>query len=420
VSTAAPVLAEVVVDAATKGFPAVDRPVRLEDVAGRGWTLADLQPPVLTLRASALEHNLGLMARYCRERGVELAPHGKTTMAPQLWRRQLDAGAWGITAATAVQARVMRAAGVPRVLIANELTDPPSIRWAAQTLGDDGDLLCYVDSARSVALLAEGLREAGNARPLPVLVELGHADGRTGARRPEEAVEVARAAAGSGVLHLAGIGAFEGTIARDRGDEALEAVGAFLDAFRGLGEQLLNDGLLGTGAIASAGGSRYFDVVADRLARPWPAGSHVRVLLRSGCYLTHDHGMYEAASPFGDRPEHQRFRPALEVWGSVLSRPERGLALVGLGRRDVPFDEGWPRVLRVRRTDGAIEPVVGVEITGLNDQHAFCRVPDDVPLEVGELVGCGISHPCTAFDRWRVIPVLDDDDRVVDAIATWF
>ena len=220
--------AAVVVDGATKGFPPVGEPVPLLEVGARGWTLLDLQPPVLVLRRTALEHNLALMAGFCRERGVEIAPHGKTTMAPQLWHLQLDAGAWGITAATAVQARAMRAAGVRRILIANELTDPGSIRWAATDLREEGaDLVCYVDGLRGVELLEDGLRETSPPRPLPVLVELGHAGGRTGCRDPEQAVEVARAVGRSPHLSLAGVAGYEGTIAHDRAPDHL-APGACL------------------------------------------------------------------------------------------------------------------------------------------------------------------------------------------------
>jgi D-serine deaminase-like pyridoxal phosphate-dependent protein len=393
--------------------------VAAEDVASLGWTLDDLQPPVLVLRRSALDHNLAVMTDFCRTAGVGIAPHGKTTMAPRLWRMQLDAGAWGITAATAVQARIMRAAGVPRILVANELTDARSVRWAADDLEDPStELLCYVDSTTGVRLLETGLREAGARRPLSVLVELGHAGGRTGCRDPDQAVEIADAVAASTQLALAGLAGYEGTIAHDRSSESLGAVADYLDGLASLAGRLVDRGLVGPGAVVTAGGSLYFDLVAERLGQLSSPG--LLVLLRSGCYLTHDAGLYERSSPFAGMAPERRFRSALEAWGAVVSHPEPELVLLGLGRRDVPYDQGFPRPLAVRRHDGEEDLDGRMEVTDLNDQHAFCRVVPEVRLDVGDLVRCGISHPCSAFDRWRLIPVLDDDDRVVDAVATYF
>jgi D-serine deaminase-like pyridoxal phosphate-dependent protein len=412
-------LRDVRIDGTSKGMPRVSDPVPLLEAGAQGWTLDDLEPPFVVLRRSALEHNVSLMAAYCDDHGVSIAPHGKTTMAPQLWRRQLDAGAWGISAATAAQARVMRAAGVPRILVANPLTDVAAIRWAAHDLrGDANELACYVDSERGVELLEAVLREESPPRPLPVLLELGHADGRTGCRDAEEALAIARRVATSPNLLLAGLAGYEGTIAHDREATALEAVQGYLAGLRALGTRLREHDLLSSGSFVSVGGSVFFDLVVEELG-----GSGVRmpVVLRAGAYVVHDVGMYERSSPFAHRAVEGRFRNAIEVWGAVLSTPEEGLAIVGLGRRDVSFDQGLPRVMAARRRDGVVDQLDGaVEATALGDQHLYCRVRADARLRPGDLVACGISHPCSMLDRWRLIPVLDDDDAVVEVVATFF
>ncbi|HET7927914.1 MAG TPA: alanine racemase, partial [Actinomycetota bacterium] len=232
-------LHDVRIDGTSKGMPPVPDPVPLLDAGTRGWTLDDLQPPFVVIRRSALEHNVSLMAAYCDEHRVSIAPHGKTTMAPQIWRRQLDAGAWGITAATAAQARVMRAADVERILVANPITDAAAIRWAAQDLRDDAnELACYVDSERGVDLLEGVLREESPVRPLQVLLELGHAGGRTGCRGAREALAVARRVARSPNLRLAGVAGYEGTIGHDREPATLEEVRRYLAELRALGTRL--------------------------------------------------------------------------------------------------------------------------------------------------------------------------------------
>jgi D-serine dehydratase len=148
------------------------------------------------------------------------------------------------------------------------------------------------------------------------------------------------------------------------------------------------------------------------------------VILRSGCYLTHDHGIYARSSPAArgaaGAPD---LRPALELWALVVSRPEPGLALLGAGRRDVSSDAGFPVPLRVRRRDGSRSGGSGTDgwkVTDLNDQHAYLRLPEDAALAPGDVVGLGISHPCTTLDKWRVLMVLNEDDRVVDAVHSFF
>jgi D-serine deaminase-like pyridoxal phosphate-dependent protein len=414
-------LRDVQIDGTSKGMPRVPDPVPLLEAGTRGWTLNDLEPPFVVIRRSALEHNVSLMAAYCDEQDVWIAPHGKTTMAPQLWWRQLEAGAWGISAASTAQARVMRAAGIDRIFIANPLTDVAAIRWAADDLRGDGHhLACYVDSERGVELLEGVLREKARPRPLSVLVELGHAGGRTGCRGTEEAVALARRVASSPSLSLVGLAGYEGTIAHDRGAAALEAVRHYLIDLRALGIRLQDEGLLPGAALMSVGGSVYFDLVVEELGG-MRSDVSMALLLRAGAYVVHDVGMYELSSPFAHRAVDGRFRNAIEVWGAVLSTPEDGLAIVGLGRRDVSFDQGLPRVLAARRVDGAVDRLDGaVEATALDDQHLYCRVRADTRLNAGDLVACGISHPCSMLDRWRFLPMVDDHDAVVEVVATFF
>jgi len=357
----------------------------------------------MVLHRTALEHNIAVMAGYCAGHGLLLAPHGKTTMAPQIFAAQLEAGAWGMTAATAGQAQVMRAFGVERIVIANQLVDPGALRWAARELAADPrlELLVLADSVAGIERMERVLGETGGARPLDVLVELGIEDRRAGQRSAQGARAVARAVAEATQLRLAGIECFEGVAGSGRDAESLIERCASLAAE-------LDDVFEADTITLSAGGSVYFDrlepLLACELSRP------SRVLARSGCYVTHDHGLYAGASPLDGE-----LRPALELWGEVLSRPEPGLAIVNAGRRDAPHDSGLP--VPLRRGDGS--PLTGWTTSELNDQHAFLR-GDGPSLEVGDLVGFGISHPCTAFDKWRVIPVVDDDLRVVSAVRTFF
>ena len=392
-----------------------------------GLHAAGLTYPLLTLRESALANNLEAMAAYCDRAGVALAPHGKTAMSPELAARQLAHGAWGITVATIGQLRTYRAFGFPRLLLANELVDEAGIAWLAAELAADPGLeaYCYVDSADGVAILDRVLTRKPAGRRLGVLVEIGHAGGRTGCRTDADALEVAEAAAATGTLRLAGVAGYEAGYEQSVGAgsqaEALGLIASFCRRLRGLADTLAAT----TGEdefIVTAGGSAYFDVVTRELTAGGTAG--MTVILRSGAYVTHDHGYYGTVSPVRrDVAGAPALRPALELWAQVLSRPEPGLALLGAGRRDAGFDKGLPVPLRVVRQGGPAEVSgagLGGELTELNDQHAYLRLDAGTALAPGDLVCLGISHPCTTLDKWRVIPVVSDDGRVIDTVHAFF
>jgi D-serine dehydratase len=371
---------------------------------------AGLTYPLLTLRESALRNNLEAMAAWSAQAGVALAPHGKTAMSPELAARQLAHGAWGITVASIGQLQTYRTFGFGRLLLANELTDPAGIAWlAAELAADPGfEAYCYVDSLDGVAILDRVLGQHPAGRPLPVLVEIGQAGGRTGCRTDEQALAVATAARAAGSLTVAGVAGYEGTL---KGGES--EVAAFARRLRALADALGGgDGPV----IVTAGGSAYFDVAARELTAGGTA--EVQVILRSGAYLTHDHGLYRTVSPAGRGvPGAPALRPAIELWAQVLSRPEPDLALLGAGRRDVGFDSGLPVPLRVV---GSAVSTANWAVTELNDQHAYLRLDPADALSPGDLVGLGISHPCTTLDKWRVLVVVADDDTVTDVFHAFF
>ncbi len=365
---------------------------------------SDFSTPLLTLDRGVMAHNVAVMREWTSERGLELAPHGKTTMAPQLWQQLLDAGAWGITLATGWQVQLARSFGIRRILLANELIDPVTLRWIATELADPAfDFTCWVDSVDAVAAMRAALADSRPARPIDVLVDVGAEGGRTGARG--DALLVAQAIDAAPELRLAGLGGWEGALASDRAADGLERVRRLMDAMAGLLDQIAWNAR----PIVTAGGSAYFDIVAEVLGT---LTDRATVVLRSGAYQVHDSGHYAELSPLRDR-----LRAAMHGWARVLSVPEPGLAILDGGKRDFPYDLDLPIPM----------PGAGMaagRILKLNDQHAFLEFAAESPVRVGEVVRLGLSHPCTAFDKWRVIPVVDDaevdDPLVVDLVRTYF
>jgi D-serine deaminase-like pyridoxal phosphate-dependent protein len=397
----------------TKGLWWPGEPVTLDEFAARGDHLftGPFTWPLMVLHASALDRNLAALAEFTEHHRLLFAPHGKTAMSPVLTQRQLDAGAWGITAATANQVLDFRRFGVPRILLANELLDPKVLRWVAAELDADPgfEFLFYADSPEGVSVASQAVERDGG-RPLRVMVERGTPGGRTGCRTREQVMDVAREVVRAPGLELAGVAGYEGSLSD------AEGVRGFLNDLLGDAAALTTEHHLDR-PVLSVGGSAWFDVGAEEIG----GREDILPILRSGAYVAHDDGLYRRTTPYNRLPEGgDALAGALELWAQVTSVPEPGLAIAAMGRREANFDQGFPIPRILRRADGTVVPADGVEVTNLNDHHAYLTIPDDLSVRPGDLLSFGISHPCTAFDRWQVIPVVDEGYRVTEAIATYF
>lgn len=421
-------LSDTILDGRTKGIPAAAAPFRLGDIAGQGWNVMaeDMPLPLMLLRRSNLDHNARVFGEYLARNDLSLAPHGKTTMSPQIFDEQLKAGAWGITAATVQQARVMQHHGVRRIILANQLIGRASVAGVVAMLREAPalDFYCFVDSPAQLALVTRHLAADPPPRPIRVLLEVGVMGGRTGVRSLAEAMDLAQAiaAADPALIRFAGVAAFEGVVPGIADSDApVRDFARLVTDISGALPRSLLDGL--DEFVLTGGGSGHFDIMAETFATldlPVP----VRIVLRSGCYVTNDSGAYftaqEAARHDPARGWKSQLKPALEVWAYVQSRPEPGLALLTMGKRDAPYDAGLPVPMARHIPGSGPAPVGKAEIFAMNDQHAFVRLPEDSDWQVGDMIGSGISHPCTAFDKWRFLPIVNDEYDVTGGVLTEF
>ncbi len=421
------------IDSAFKGFPHHQQPLRRSQVAQQRWNVlrGDLPLPLAIIKRDALDGNLSWMQGFARARGLDMAPHGKTTMSPQLFRRQLDAGAWGITFATVTQARVGIVAGVQNCLIANQVLAAVDLASIQQLLASHDALriVFLVDSVEQLDLIeawyASPAPGGTDKRPFEVLLEIGLEGGRSGSRSNELALALAHRMYASPAVRLVGVECYEGLWAKGVTETDRAVADTIMDrvvttALQCDARQLFECDEV----LISAGGSAIFDLVASHLtphlSRP------VRGLLRSGCYVTHDHGAYQRMmSVMSTRLGcGHGLHAAMEVWATVQSRPEPGLAILAAGRRDLSFDSAMPKPVFVSRLGQTTSSDASADwvVTALNDQHAYLRCPDGatLDLQVGDRIGLGISHPCTTFDKWRWMALVDDDYNVCDAIVTSF
>ncbi len=413
------------IEPANKGLGAMDQPLPSSEIAKLDWHLLreDLSLPTAVLYEEKLMHNLQWMKQFIAAYGMKLAPHGKTTMAPKLFALQLQSGAWGITLATAHQTRVAYEHGVRRVLMANQLVGRQNMQIIAQLLEDPQfEYFCLVDSVRQVEQLGAFFHKQG--KKISVLIELGVEGGRTGIRNPHQlqhlldALERHRES-----IVLSGMEIYEGVLE----DEA--SIRSLLQTMITTTRKLAEDNLFDrTPILLSGAGSAWYDVVADELSRANLAYP-VELVLRPGCYLTHDVGAYRTAqekilerNPVA-RGMSPGLLPALHLWAYVQSVPEKTKAIIGMGKRDAAFDSGLPTPALHYRPGSNITPLTAPEhwkLTRMMDQHAYLQIAEDDDIAVGDMIGFDISHPCLTFDKWRNIPVVDDAYRVIDVVQTFF
>ncbi|RMO06400.1 hypothetical protein ALQ47_02116 [Pseudomonas cichorii] len=384
--------------------------------------LRDVSLPALVIHNRALEHNLRWMQAFVTDSGAELAPHGKTSMVPALFRRQLEEGAWGMTLATAVQTRAAFAHGVRRVLMANQLVGAPNMAIIAEMLADPlFDFHCMVDHPDNVAALGEFF--AARGLRLNVMIEYGVPGGRCGCRTEQEVLALAEAIDAQPALALTGIEGYEGVI---HGDRAIEGIRAFAASLVRLAVELQNRQAFALDRpIVTASGSAWYDLIAEAFDAQAVRQRFLSVL-RPGCYLVHDHGIYKAAqcNVLDRRADlNEGLRPAMEVWAHVQSLPEPGFAVVALGKRDIAYDAGLPTpLLRYKVGDLSREgdDVSTCKVTAVMDQHAFMTIAPGCELKVGDIISFGSSHPCLTFDKWRSGCLVDEDLKVIESFNTYF
>jgi len=366
------------------------------------------QFPIMVLKDNALKHNIDRMARFCKSVGAELAPHVKTTMSPQIAQMQVDAGAFALTIANFWQAEIFRNFGFKKLIIANEVLDPTAIATIADLNSKKAaEVIFYVDSIAGLDIIKKYTPKDGVQN---LFIEIGTDNGRGGVRDLDLVTQIAKNISEDPRLKLRGVTGFEGAVPNaartSAGEDSVtkfcqKIVAAANNAYQYKSENEF---------IISAGGSAYFEIVASELNK---FDKPKILLLRSGGYVTHDSRYYEEIYPFRDSDD--LLIPAIEVWAQVISAPEKDFGVLNLGKRDIGCDLHNP--IPVAKYSDKLSKFSG-EIEKLNDQHGFMRSKEE--FAVSELIGLGISHPCTTFDKWRLIPLVNDNYDVVDCIHTFF
>lgn len=390
------------------------------------WKLLseDLSLPVAVISEQALNNNIRWMQSFADKSKVLLAPHGKTTMIPAIFSRQVAAGAWGISLATVAQVQAAAEKGIKRILMANQLVGKHNMAVIAALIKQyDLTFYCLVDNIDNVQTLAHEFER--HQCDLNVLIEIGVEGGRCGCRNLQQVLALAHQLARYKNLILSGVEVYEGVIS---GTDAENKIRKFLQfvgqTVQSLFELRLFDADL---PIVTGAGSAWYDVVAEELtiiSNLLP----ITPIIRPGCYVAFDTGIYQHAQQKVIERSHVAasiegsLQSALSVWGYVQSVPEPGKVIVGIGKRDIAFDAGMPKPENFYRINSASPKIASIEwqVVNVMDQHLFLQVPTEADIQVGDMLSFSCSHPCLTFDKWRYVGLINQDYHVTELFDCYF
>lgn len=401
-----------------------------ETLGSFGWNLLaeDVSFPAAVINEQALLNNANWMQTFTEKTNVKLAPHGKTTMSPELFNIQLQQGCWGMSLATVPQVVTAYKSGVKRIILANQLIGRRHFEIIADLLSQgDLEFYCFVDSIENADRLGRFFSD--KSVKLNILLEIGVMGGRCGWRDIENITQLCNAIKVFSCLKICGVSFYEGVI---HGENAINNIIDFVKSIVTLSQRLYEQGVFHSdNVIITGAGSAWYDLVAEHLQIQ---NTHVEFtpILRPGCYLIHDTGIYQdaqnaviARSELACRLGTEatgNLESSLFVWAYVYSVPEPGLVVVGMGKRDVAFDAGFPTPdLHFR--PGNVAPIKASSdwrIINIMDQHCMMEVNADADLKSGDLLSFSTSHPCLTMDKWRTISLIDSNFVVTKQISTYF
>ncbi|MEW6989149.1 amino acid deaminase [Colwelliaceae bacterium 6441] len=400
----------------------------LSSLSSSGWNLLKEQVsfPIAVINERSLVDNAKWMQAFSERAGVKLAPHGKTTMTPELFKLQLAHGCWGISLATVPQVINAYKNGIKKIILANQLVGRFHFELIADLLtANDAEFYCFVDSIENVVSLGEYF--LARKVKLNVLIELGVPAGRCGWRDLSLIDELVAAISSYKSLQLCGVSFYEGVI---HGEMAEQAITKYIGDVKSITERLRkNNDFTTQDIIITGAGSAWYDVVSKELTSDQANElASYSMIIRPGCYLIHDTGIYqEAQNNVLARSQlacdiSGQLTSCLELWAYVHSTPEKELAIIGLGKRDVAFDAGLPTPEYVYRPgDKELHKLSSAnELIKIMDQHCMMKLDSDLVLKPGDIIVFSSSHPCLTIDKWRYLAIRNDKYIVEKTLATLF
>lgn len=321
----------------------------------------EIDTPALLVDLNAMESNLQKMARFFAGRSCKLRPHFKNHKSPELARRQVAAGAIGITCATLREAEILVQSGMSSVLIANEIVDECKLNRLAE-LARGASVVVAVDNERVIDDMAR-IQRNRKAR-FDVVVDVNIGLNRCGVPPGEAAVSLVRRAAGA-ELGVRGIMGYDGQHqATPPGPQRDTQVRAGCKALADTAAQMERAGF--PVSIISTGGTGTFSISGQ-----CPGITDVQ----AGSYLLMDTRYMSLGAPFCR---------SITVLATVVSKRNAENAVIDCGVKAISGERGLP----------ILKDVLGAKIAALHAEHAPLELdPSASPaIEVGRKIQVWVEY----------------------------
>ncbi|MEX2541972.1 MAG: alanine racemase [Trueperaceae bacterium] len=352
----------------------------MQTATRRFVTRLDVDTPALVVDLDVMDTNIERMAKMAAAHGVQLRPHIKTHKSPWIARRQIEAGAVGVTVAKLGEAEAMASGGIEDILIAFPLVGESKLRRLEQLMKRVPRVAVSLDDLR----VAEGLAEVGRrlGRPVPVYLEIDTGLGRVGVASGGPALELAKAVADLEGVQIAAVMTHGGHVGAETTPEALErASRQQAQALVAVAEEIRSNGI--EVPVVSPGST---------LAAPYEADTPGVTEIRPGTYV------------FNDSNTIARFQAAPEdcaayIIATVVSRPVPERAVVDAGSKsfgaDAKVDRSGEPGLVVDRNDA--------RLVRASEEHGVLELDPSSDLAIGDRVAIVMNHVCPVVNLYDTL-----------------
>jgi len=428
---------EVELNSSIKGIPFVKN-IKLKNIKKAKLNIIkeNVQFPILTLDKNKLENNINILKSFAKRNSLNLAPHCKTFMSPQIINEYFR-NDWGVTISNNQQLSSIVKLNLKNIIYGNLIINRENLIQylkICKKYKNISNIYYCIDSSYGLKLLMNLIETTNYKNDIKILIELGFKNGRCGIRDFDSFKKILKIYNRKiSNITISGLFFYEGAIASNDKRVISNKIENIIKLTKLCHEELIRENLYkNKNNIITAGGSVYFDLVT-KYYHKYSFTNNPKLIIRPGSFIAYGHGYYEKKIDDIKKrkiikkyisSKENIFLPSLLIWSHVISINDDGKAIINFGKRDVSFDLGNPIPISIYRKNNFFKKIKNdknlINVYKLNDQHAFLKYHKSLNLKIGDLISFGVSHPCITFDKWKYFYMINSKTEIINIYKTFF